>query len=120
MGISVEINGYHADRLNVDIDASVQSDPIQAQAEGLISRGVKNIYVNTDGEIIFRMTDGTEINLGAVGGNDHAYLANRGKDNQHPIQAITNLENTLNKKIEQKDIQILTNLEIEDLLRGLT
>lgn len=46
--------------------------------------------------------------------SDHARLQNRDKPDQHPIRAITNLENTLGKKLESSGF--LTNLEIQAIL----
>lgn len=53
-----------------------------------------------------------------AGTPDHAQLINRDASEQHPIEAITNLEGTLLNKVSASDA--LTNMEIEKLLGGLT
>lgn len=55
--------------------------------------------------------EGAQVSLGA---RDHSILENRDAENQHPIQAITDLENQLGKKVGTEDF--LTNTEIKELL----
>ena len=50
------------------------------------------------------------------GTSDHKLLTNRDANDQHPITAITGLENTLSKKLDEDEA--LTNEEIEALLGG--
>lgn len=49
-----------------------------------------------------------------VGTSDHTQLTNRDVSDQHPISAITDLENELGAKLS--DIPTLTNIEIEKIL----
>ena len=53
----------------------------------------------------------------AKGGNDHAQLYNREAKEQHPIDAITNLDTALQNRVNVSDA--LTNMEIEKILGGL-
>lgn len=55
---------------------------------------------------------------GGDGTTDHAQLINRDAPEQHPITAITDLDDTLLAKVSTSDA--LTNMEIEKLLGGLT
>lgn len=45
---------------------AVVSSSLLAEAYGLIGRGVKGVYINVDNELIFVMTDGSEINVGEI------------------------------------------------------
>lgn len=56
---------------------------------------------------------GVQVSLGTT---DHNALKNRDAENQHPIAAITDLENQLSKKLGTEDF--LSNTEIEELLGG--
>ena len=44
-----------------------------AQTYGLIGRGVKNIILNDGNELVFVMSDGSEINIGVISGGDTAF-----------------------------------------------
>ncbi len=46
---------------------------------------------------------------------DHRVLSNRDAVDQHPIRAITNLQSSLDKKIEQ--IDSISNIYIENLVK---
>ena len=54
-----------------------------------------------------------------IGTNNHDDLSNRELDNQHPISAITELQSELDSKVKSSELQGLTNLEIEALLKGV-
>lgn len=45
---------------------SVLSRSVQAELYGMVGRGVSDVRMNEDGEIIFVMSDGREINLGPM------------------------------------------------------
>lgn len=51
-----------------------------------------------------------------VATEDHTKLKNRDAENQHPIKAITNLEETLGGKMDT--IGFLSNLEIQAILES--
>lgn len=53
-----------------------------------------------------------------LGESDHSKLVNRDLPDQHPIEAITDLQSELDEKLEDSDLQALSNIEIENLLRG--
>lgn len=57
----------------------------------------------------------------SIGGgtNDHTLLKNRDLPDQHPIEAIADLRPELDGKLEDSDLQALSNIEIENLLRGV-
>ena len=48
--------------------------------------------------------------------SDHAKLTNRDAEDQHPIKAITNLNQTLERKLESAGF--LSNLEIQAILES--
>lgn len=50
-----------------------------------------------------------------VGTHKHDELANRDLPNQHPIEAIANLESELDKRLQE--VPALTNWEIENILK---
>ena len=63
----------------------------------------------------------TDIEVGntvAVGNSDHRELKYRDAEDQHPISAITGLEKSLDKKVEEGEIQTLSNQDIEDLINS--
>lgn len=57
-------------------------------------------------------------NTVAVGNSDHRELKYRDAADQHPISAITGLEKSLDKKVEEGEIQTLSNQDIEDLINS--
>lgn len=54
-----------------------------------------------------------------IGTNNHDDLFNREVENQHPISAITSLQNELDSKVKSSELQGLSNFEIEALLKGV-
>lgn len=77
--------------------------------------GAKNISVEFNEPNSF----GTDLGLGsviAVGSNDHAKLKNRDAEDQHPIKAITKLQEALdatpNEALSNQDIEEILNLFI--------
>ena len=57
-------------------------------------------------------------NTVAVGNSDHRNLTFRDADDQHPISAITGLKKTLDHKVEEDEVQTLSNQDIEDLINS--
>ena len=55
-----------------------------------------------------------EVMVGGV--TDHNELLNRDADNQHPISAITDLEDELDGKLE--NVPAMSNQDIENILKG--
>lgn len=47
---------------------------------------------------------------------DHSTLINRNLPDQHSINAITNLNQTLGNKLNSEDVQAISNSDIEELL----
>ena len=58
--------------------------------------------------------DSFQAEFGDSGTNDHTMLMNREKPDQHPIKAITNLENELSVRTDEA----LSNLEIYEILQA--
>ena len=52
-----------------------------------------------------------------VSEKDHNKLINRELEDQHPIKAISGLEEELDGKMKPSDLSVLTNQELENLLR---
>lgn len=48
---------------------------------------------------------------------DHSRLSGCDNENQHPIGAISDLAFRLDDKLEKGDVHVISNLEIDDLLR---
>lgn len=58
-----------------------------------------------------------EMTTGSSGGTtDHAKLKNRDASDQHPISAITDLSITLNQKMNEGEVDVMSNQDIEELL----
>lgn len=57
-------------------------------------------------------------NTVAVGSKDHRELEHRDADDQHPMSAITGLEKSLEKKVEEGEILALSNQDIENLINS--
>lgn len=78
-----------------------------------------NSSFNTDFSILDQSFDsdfGTLQEVMVGGTTDHAELLNRDADNQHPISAITDLENELDSKLE--NVPVMSNQDIENILKG--
>ena len=78
-------------------------------------------FTSTNDQFVADFASGSGVDVSfnshvEVSTNDHSKLLNRDKAEQHPIGAISNLQETLNKKIAKDDA--LNNLEIENLLNN--
>lgn len=63
-------------------------------------------------------TIGVEMTGGSGGTTDHSKLRNRDSSDQHPISAITNLSNTLSRKMDEGEVDVMSNQDIENLLNA--
>lgn len=52
-----------------------------------------------------------------VSARDHGILENRDQPDQHPIEAVSGLKKELDDKINRSEQSVLTNQELEDLLK---
>lgn len=59
--------------------------------------------------------NGQIVKIGGFGTNDHTELTNRDAAEQHPIEAITNLQQELDRIPEP--VEAITNLELEEILK---
>ena len=60
-----------------------------------------------------------EMSSGGGGGTtDHSRLKNRDASDQHPISAITDLSNTLSRKMDEGEVDVMSNQDIENLLNS--
>lgn len=59
--------------------------------------------------------NGQIVKVGGFGTNDHKDLTNRDAAEQHPIDAITNLQQELDRIPEP--VEAITNLELEEMLK---
>lgn len=84
-----------------------------------IRKGKVTVDIKTDtGNTSSQSGSGSSSGGGSNGGtSDHTQLINRDADEQHPISAITGLEDTLEAKVSTSSA--LTNIEIENLIGGL-
>ena len=65
--INVSIKTTLAPHISSKINSEVKSTTTE-KLFGLIGRGVKTVYINADNELMFVMTDGSEINVGTISG----------------------------------------------------
>ena len=61
--------------------------------------------------------DKLEAKIGTGGTADHSVLENRDSPDQHPIGAISNLQNTLNSKVDTDDLKAITTEELLAILK---
>ena len=59
-----------------------------------------------------------EMQTGGSGTTDHSKLKNRDASDQHPISAITDLSNTLSRKMDEGEVDVMSNQDIENLLNS--
>ena len=53
---------------------------------------------------------------GSGGTTDHSKLKNRDAKDQHPISAISDLSKELNSKMNEGEVEVMSNQDIENLL----
>lgn len=74
--------------------------------------------INVD---ISQKTDTIDVEMSSGGGGgttDHRKLKHREDSDQHPISAITDLSNTLSRKMDEGEVDAMSNQDIENLLNS--
>ena len=59
-----------------------------------------------------------KVEMQTGGTTDHSKLKNRDANDQHPISAITDLSNTLSRKMDEGEVDVMSNQDIENLLNS--
>lgn len=81
-----------------------------------IQQAIDDRLTTTSKTVVGAINELAEKQYAAGSAGDHSALLNRNLPDQHPIIAITNLDQTLNKKLNSEDVQPLANSDIEQLL----
>lgn len=84
-----------------------------------MASGTINSKTSLRGAIATKSAAAGSVSPSASGTSDHARLTNRDALNQHPISAITDLQNTLDEKVNLADFEELVKKFGEGSAKGL-
>lgn len=118
-GILEYVRGLYADRSR---DTALTWHTVHTSVYDRDKKKLTIIAQETDVRYQFKLAYMSEFAASSggcgEGTSDHRLLSNRSTNDQHPMSAITGLISALDGKLDDEDIEPLSNMEIEELLNN--